>query len=287
MQEKELSFNNYPAIKKMFYKLATCGQKYAIFLTPEGEKVEKVVYCDNRVCFNPYCQDHRQYQYEKAHRNQIDQLDKDIRSPKGWVFSTPAKSFPINRDYCRSEIKRLYNLLQYQKHRGYGSVTPYVIVMEIKLSPESWYLHFHVVTGFVKNLRLVRKKWGYWISYEKALSRGRLANYITKYARKTPAFPTIKSMWEFANSVYKLQMSRFSISPSGFYERSGWELIGFESGVSYNCMTFAQMRSWLQDYYYSRSSDRPPPFPEVELSIKDGWVNLCDKSVCINRDLET
>ena len=97
------------------------------------------------------------------------------------------------------------------------STSAYSIHMEIKLYPRNHekygkaYLHFHVVTGGIFNLKLVRKMWKRQIKYEQALCYENLSQYISKYASKTPIMETKSDLELYHLLVYKTQMHRFSV----------------------------------------------------------------------------
>jgi hypothetical protein len=88
--------------------------------------------------------------------------------------------------------------------------------MEIKVYPKTHkdfgmaYLHFHVVSGGFRNLKLLRKNWGRQISYEVAIRPKNLGRYVSKYASKTPFFDYELNRWYYHLLVYKTQMHRFS-----------------------------------------------------------------------------
>ena len=255
----------YPILFEIYNRLHDCGENYHIFLDIDnGETIELPVYCDNRCCLNPECQGHRRYKYMKEHKSQIRSLDKDMKNPKAWVFTTPRKKYPIDKDFIRSRMKLLNKILDIRKHRKYGSVSQFSIHMEIKPYPadnrypyETWFLHFHVVSAGVKNLRLVHKLWGYVIRFETAISPEFLALYVSKYASKTPRFPSLESFCEYAQNVYKTQMHRFSCKTSELHEGSSrnLELLWSSHCEDWNkCPTVGDVirffSSYLNDYGY-------------------------------------
>ena len=126
---------------------------------------------------------------------QIFDIQKDMRKPKAWIFTIPRKKYPIDRKYCMNKLKFLFYLLSKDKHSSFGSSSLFSIHMEIKPSVDSWFLHFHVVSGGITNLRFIRKKWKYMIRYQMAISPKRLSRYVSKYASKTPVFPNKRSFF--------------------------------------------------------------------------------------------
>ena len=121
-----------------------------------------------------------------------------MKKPKGWVFSNVKLSYPVDRELAQAELRRLYRLLDKSKHRKYGSNSLFSIHMEIKLRSDTWYLHFHVVSGGISNLRFVRQQWGHQIMYENAISPIDLGYHVSKYASKVPAFPNKIAFLEYA-----------------------------------------------------------------------------------------
>ena len=126
-------FETYSGFASLFNKHSNCGNTILEFQNIKtGEKLELPAYCDNRVCKKPECQKHRLVKYMRKHYHQISDINRDIRKPKAWVFSTPRKKYPIDRKYCQYKLKQLYSLLSKDKHRKYGSISKFSIHMEIK-----------------------------------------------------------------------------------------------------------------------------------------------------------
>ncbi|PNX49390.1 MAG: hypothetical protein BV457_01945 [Thermoplasmata archaeon M9B1D] len=201
-------------IDYLYEKMASCGSEFREYLSQEGEHKVLPVYCDNRSCDKPECKEHRLYKYRKEHQGQINVLNKSMRKPKGWVFS--GWKIPINeldRTFCRKKLVFLFNLLKV------FSVSEFSVHMEIKVYPKTHkdfgmaYLHFHVVSGGLKDLHFIRKKWGRQIKYETAIRPKSLGYYVSKYASKTPIFDYEPNRWYYHLLVYKTQMHRFSCKP--------------------------------------------------------------------------
>jgi len=244
-------FVYYSRLKKMVHKLRTCGQNEIEFMNSEtGEELKITMYCDNRVCTDPNCQEHRLYKFMREHRSQIAQVQNSIkhshRTPRGYVFSDGRYPYPISREYCQNRFKELYRLLQKR------SKTEFSVHMEIKTKPadneypyETWYLHFHVVSGYVE-LRGINTAWGAVVRYETAIIPSHIAYYVAKYASKTPTFPSQTAFFEFANTVYKLQMHRFSVGNNGNSKLSVWVL----SNISYSkrSYTYGELVRYLVKY---------------------------------------
>jgi hypothetical protein len=248
-------FKDYKSVFNLYNKLSNCGTGYYRLVNKKtGETVSLPVYCDNRVCTNPNCKKHRLYQYMRKHEAQIIQINYDMRKPKAWVFTTERKPFPIDRDYCRKKFKQLNVLLRKDKHQKYGSKSKYSIHMEIKLyAPsnrypyETWYLHFHVTSALIENLRLVRKLWGYQIFYEKGINSEDLSYYVSKYASKVPFFPSRNAFMEYAGTVYKLKMHSFGGVKSPNNKEPDWILF---DGKFYGKgkPTFREMMEFFDNY---------------------------------------
>lgn len=229
-----------PIVKNIKERISICGENSVEFYNAKEDKFyEFPTYCNNRCCENPGCKDHRGYLYMKSHLAQIQTIDAQIKKPKGFVFSDikkPLKEF--NKKYIRYRMKKLYNLLER------FSLTPFSIHLELKLYPDTCdlinqhqckkcihkekynckngdkcrfsglcFLHFHVITGFIDKLGVVRKIWGFHVSSQKAISKN-LTNYVAKYASKTPIFANEENQFIYGLLVYKTQMHRFSIKPT-------------------------------------------------------------------------
>jgi hypothetical protein len=245
---RNFTFSNYPNLKKIIKNLANCGVNYLTIYNPRTDETKTFpLYCDNRICLHPDCQKHRLYKYMDAHQAQIFKLSQDMKSPKAWIFTTPRKPYPIDREYCRKRLLKLNQLLDKSSHPKFGSNSLYSSHMEIKLHADSWYLHFHVVSGGLTNLRFIRQRWGYQIKYEDAISPRDLGYYVSKYASKVPSVPNHRAYIEYANAVYKLQMHRFSINPPPYNpELAEWIIIDRKT---HRChMTYGEMESYIDSY---------------------------------------
>jgi len=244
---RNFTFEDYPTLHKLHKKLSNCGIDYVTLLNKINfEEISIPLFCDNRVCLNPKCQTHRLYKFMKEHRAQINALNKNMISPKGWVFTDSRKSYPIDRFYCQERLKELCYLLSKNKHLKFGSNSMFSVHMEIKLHKDSWYLHFHVVSGGITNLRLVRKMWGKQIFYEDAINPIDLGYYVSKYASKVPKFPNKLSYLEYMSCTYKLQMHRFNCEFTPVINPSNWVVIKRNSQNSTD--TFYELDMWLNKY---------------------------------------
>jgi len=247
---RNFTFENYPNLHNLHKKLSNCGHDFVTLLNKTTSEVITIpLYCDNRVCLNPDCQKHRLYKFMKTHNPQIIALNRNMISPKGWVFTDSRQSYPIDRFYCQERLKELAYLLDKTKHSKFGSNSYYSIHMEIKLHSDSWYLHFHVVSGGITNLRMVRAIWGKQIKYEDAINPVDLGFYVSKYASKVPSFPNTRAYLEYNNATYKLQMHRFSMRAPALTRESEWIII--ERSSPSKIMLFRELDMWLTDYLNS------------------------------------
>lgn len=197
-----LERNNLARINE---KKANCGVDKINFINSSTlEQVFFPVYCDNRSC--PICKDHKKYKFRKTHHLQILALNKSMENPRAWVFTgwvMPIEE--LTREFCQDKIKKLFKLLKQY------SASEFSIHMEIKIQKNGFaYLHFHVVSAYIKNIRLVSKLWGRKIRNELAILPDNLGFYVSKYASKVPYYPTVSHEAIFSVLVYKLQMHRFS-----------------------------------------------------------------------------
>jgi hypothetical protein len=240
-------FSTHPFLQKLSTKLSNCGRDFITLLNKTTlEQISIPLFCDNRVCLNPECQKHRLYKFMRAHIEQIKALNENMRAPKGWVFSDVKLPYPIDRFYCQERLKELVYLLDKTKHPKYGSNSAYSVHMEIKLNSDSWYLHFHGVSGGITNLGLVRRLWGKVIKYENAINPIDLGYYVSKYSSKVPKFPTKEAYLEYAFSTYKMQMHRFSCKVPPVLRASDWVII--ERNVHNETSAFFELDMWLNKY---------------------------------------
>jgi len=239
----------YDELKDVFDKVAYCGDGRLYFVNKKtGEMKVVPQFCDNRVCLNPECMKHRRYKFLSEHGNQIALLDKVIIKPKGWVFSTKTRRYPIDKEFVKERFRLLIHVLDRSKHKGYGSVTPFSAHLEIKLYRDHWYLHFHVVSGGVLNLKKVRELWGYVIKYMDAIAPKRLGKYVSKYASKVPYLISMEYAFEYLRVVYKLYMHRFIISCPRYRPVSEWILLEMKGG-SNRSLTYGEMKRFFGKYF--------------------------------------
>jgi hypothetical protein len=218
--------------QKVLNRIEDCGNEKVEVCNAYGDFREVVKYCDNRCCSESGCQDHRRFKYKRNHGEQIKTLDKSMKSPKAWIFTGWVLPYPLDRSFAQEKLNFLYKLLKDEKH---GSITEFSIHMEVKLKENGGYLHFHVVSGGVKDLRFVRQVWGRVVRFEYAIKDKALSDYVSKYASKTPFFESEDLRLYYLMFVYKLFMSRFSSGKSD-YLKSGWYLVSQLEYEIYSCL---------------------------------------------------
>jgi len=257
-------------------RMVDCGNELVEFYdSGRNEFIELPVYCDNRSCLNVACQDHRGMLYKKNHRGQIAKLKSSIVKPKAWVFTTDRVDMPVDKSRLRFHMKRLVALL-----RKY-SVTEFSVHMEIKFDRKDkcydgkYYLHFHVVTGGVRDYRLVRKLWQFNVFYEKAIRYNNVAKYISKYASKVPNLPNEFCHHVYMVSCYKLQMHKFScgrgddlkVVPSFFM-------------VDMLVREMNNVSKYNVDKYFDCIRDRPPD-EVMDKRVRDLGMDPADVPSCV------
>jgi hypothetical protein len=226
-------------IDNFYEKSDLCGLTYNEFLKLKGRNqkfFDVKQHCNNRACSRSGCKKHRLYLYMRNHKEQIYNLQKSMRKPKAWIFSGWKIHYKdFDKSFARKKLLFLFRLLS---NEYYGSVSEFSIHMELKMYPavcnkwsdeckkcfyytrckhndacpsyEMVYLHFHVVTAGIKDLKIVRKLWGRNIRYESAINVNDLSYYVSKYASKTPYFAYKIDQEIYHCMVYKMQMHRFS-----------------------------------------------------------------------------
>lgn len=236
----------------LYQKLSNCGNTSVLMYNPvENITISLKTFCDNRSCLNPECQKHRLYQYMRKHRSQIAKLNADMRKPKAWVFTTERLPYPIDKVYIQERTKLLRNLLDLKKHKKYGSVSHYSYHLEIKIErsekfPDTYYVHYHVVSAFIQGLAIVRHLWGSQIKYERAICTDDLAYYVSKYASKVPSADTLEHYLQYARAVYKMKMHGFSVVADPSIP-SEWILV-MTTRSSNTTLTFSELKKYFTEY---------------------------------------
>jgi len=210
----------YPQVEMVFRKLVGCGHGSVTVQNKRKGRIEVIpLYCDNRICQKPECKRHREYKYRKQHRYQIRHMKRSIHRPKSYVFSIERLPYPVDKRFVAEMRRKLARLLDCKKHPEYGSVTDCSIHTEIKPGETSYYLHFHVVSGFIRGLKQIRGEWGYQIMSQPARCIGNLERYVSKYASKVPEFHLLAVdmvtrlviVMQYFEAVYKAQMHTYLV----------------------------------------------------------------------------
>jgi len=208
--------NNVRLLAHIDAKIKNCGLESNEFVSSNSPSFfYKPCYCDNRCCSHLGCHEHRYYKYMSTHESQIESLDKNIKKPKAFIFTYGHISLEnLSREFLQYALNKLVNLLYEYRHPNHGSPSAFSVHMELKMSvkyPSSAYLHFHVVAGGVGDIRFMESKWGRVVRYQHAIKKNGLSHYISKYACKTPRFPSELHQQLYSVLVYKLQMHRFCL----------------------------------------------------------------------------
>ena len=174
-----------------------------------------------------------------------------MKKPKAWVFTDPRRSYPIDREYLKNRTKQLRDLLDISKHKKYGSVSHYSYHLEIKIErsekyPNTYYAHYHVVSAFIKGLKIVRYLWDSQIKYETAIRSMDLAFYVSKYASKVPTADSLDHYLQYAHAVYKLKMHGFSTTADP-QPPTAWSIV-MTTGYSETTMTFSEIKKFFTEY---------------------------------------
>jgi hypothetical protein len=199
------SFLDLDLLAKINEKKSKCGTENREFYNIIKNEFENYpIYCDNRSCVK--CKDHKLYQFRKNHSLQIVALNKSMKNPRAWVFTgwvLPVEE--LTKEFLRSKVKLLVRLLKQ------FSSSEFSVHMEIKLKENGFaYLHFHVVSAYIEQIRLVSKLWHRKVRNEEALHHENLGFYVSKYASKVPLFSTPKIEQYYTLLVYKEKMNLFS-----------------------------------------------------------------------------
>jgi hypothetical protein len=203
-------------------RIGNCGTESRELVDASGFFIEVPICCDSRACKNPDCQKHRGKQFTKAHSSQIQELQHSMKKPKGWVFTgwILEGNLQNHRTFIMSKTLFLYQLLKK------FSSSEFSIHCEIKPQANNkWYLHWHVVSGGVKDFKFLQARWGRYVKYETAIHKNKLAEYVAKYSSKVPKFPN-EAMWlQYALTTYKLRLHRFSTKNLKATSSSEWFLV--------------------------------------------------------------
>lgn len=257
--------SNKELIDNLYEKIDNCGIEEVEFVNKYSSEVFSVIsYCDNRSCDNDDCKNHRLYKYLKEHKGQIQALSNSIENPLGWVFTGwKVPVYDLSKDFVREKFRLLNKLLK--QH----SRTPYSVHMEIKVYRKfdklgnqnedfgNCYVHFHVVSGGIKDLKEVRNLWGRQIRYEVAIRPKNLGYYVSKYASKTPKFDEEWVRQYYHYLVYKSQMHKYSI------KKCDVENI-VSSFIPMDLLLYEVRNAYMRDSYYNAKSKHNFYFKIIE-----------------------
>ena len=208
-------------ITNLIERIQECGEKtFELINTKSSQSVILPVFCNSRACSNPDCQTHRGNEFHKKHLVQIYGIQHSMQKPKAFVFTGWILSGNLNehRQFICEKTSLLYHLLKR------FSSTEFSLHCEVKPSKKyqgSFYVHWHVVMGGVKDFHWLRHEWGRQIKYETALSLHAVAKYVSKYASKTPVSFLSPDWLPYLQTTYKLRLHRFS-TQQGVITKSDW-----------------------------------------------------------------
>jgi hypothetical protein len=154
-------------------------------------------------------------------------------SPKAWVFTGYVFHPPFDTEKIKLFVIQKTKFLLYLM-RKYSS-SEFSIHCEIKPQEKgTLYLHYHVVTGGLKDYHACMSEWGRYIKYEHAVKLKNLSDYVSKYASKTPVYLGHPLFTVYAEITYKTQLHKFSPihDPSKYELPSYWGLEGFERKIN-------------------------------------------------------
>lgn len=177
------SILDYGLLSKINERKVKCGlENREFYNTEKSQFVEYPIYCDNRSCIK--CKKHKLYQFRKNHSLQIITLNKSMKNPRAWIFTgwvLPIEE--LTKEFLREKVKLLVRLIKQ------FSSSEFSVHIEIKIREDgSTYLHFHVVSAYIKNIRLVAKLWNRKVVNKLALKPKNLGFYVSKYASKVPLY---------------------------------------------------------------------------------------------------
>lgn len=265
------TFSNDQKLEILHTKIDNCGKFSQEFVNKiTGEITTFPIYCNNRACENPNCQEHRQYLFMRNHQPQIRFINKNMRKPRSWVFT--GWKFPAwtdqAREFCQNKFTYLNQLLKKFSNSEFSSH------MEVKPKDDGnyFYVHFHVAGTTFRDLRLLRKLWGRQIRNEEAIRPKDLSYYVSKYAGKTPKFKDEYQREHYHLIAYKTQMHRFSVplskceDPHYFSQFSPMDLLIWEVKRELMKDSYLNPNSQKKRYYEFLERD-PPPSPQTKIEF--------------------
>ncbi|MCJ7570319.1 MAG: hypothetical protein MUO82_00355 [Candidatus Thermoplasmatota archaeon] len=282
------SFFDTELLIRISEKKVKCGvEKREFYNVAKGNFEEYPIYCDNRSCIK--CKDHKLYQYRKNHSLQIIALNSSMRNPRAWIFTgwvVPIEQ--LTKDFLRSKFKKLVRLLKQ------FSTSEFSAHMEIKVNQDGTaYLHFHVVSAYIRNIKLVSTLWARKVRNEEALKSENLGFYVSKYASKVPFFPSVEVEQYYTLLVYKEKMNIFSPKVDRGIKNNTYdkevEIVSYVNDFTCNNLKDIYDRNYRMKLREKRlvvENSKPPPNyyltelleKEVEQAlIQDSWVDNTGK----------
>lgn len=215
-------------LDNMYEKLNKCGKdEYELVNKNNSNIVIYPIYCNNRSCSCPDCQNHRLYLYLREHYGQIMALSSKIKKPYAFVFTGWKK--PVS-EFTREFISEMRILVE--KLLKKFNIGEFSIHTELKVYNKNdknnygmAYLHFHIVTGGINNLATVRMLYGRQIKYEKAIKPENLGYYVSKYASKTPYFENNILREYYHLLIYKQKLHIYSIKKLDIKKESNYYMM--------------------------------------------------------------
>lgn len=206
-------------LSKIIENVQNCGEKTIEFvISSTSQFIEQPSYCDNRACNNPGCQEHRANKFKRKHAVQISALQDSMDKPKAWVFTGYILEPPLekNRKFICEKTLLLYKILDRLSSSEFS--------LHCELKPKGdgrFFLHWHVVSGGLKDYHYAQTLWGRYIRYETAINTHRVSEYVAKYASKTPVAFGTQDFIPYLETTYKLRLHRFS-TKQGEITKSDW-----------------------------------------------------------------
>lgn len=281
-------------LKTVLQRIDDCCKEETFLVHHSGQEFLSLPKCcDNRICDNPECKEHRGYQHVKEHYAQMEYAKRYIESPRSFIFTgwklEPNVSAEYVRKFAQQKLTKLVFVLksinEHLLNNG-RKPSPFCIFMEFKIYQDgSVYLHFHVITGTIGDIHHAQGLWGRIIRYEDPIvTPEEVIRYVRKYTGKTPVIyaPNKEVIPLHTNQelrlkylaiVYKLQMARYSkprkeaIEEFGLRTQSCWYLESQLFSELKRAYRKGRGRDWDGSFYnkeFVPLIDRPPD-PESDV----------------------
>lgn len=208
-------------LSKVIERIQECGCKdFELINLKTTKTVLLPVFCNSRACDNPECQEHRGGLFKRKHLGQISAIQSSMQKPKAWVFTgyVIKQDSPTLRAFICEKTALLYQIL---KRLSSSEFSLHVEVKPSKKYKDCFYVHWHVVCGGLKDYHYAQTLWGRYVEYQKAKNIDSVAEYVAKYATKTPVHVGDSSWLNYLMVTYKLRLHRFS-TVQGEITKSDW-----------------------------------------------------------------